>query len=171
MESGSWDALSGASELEDKPCLLVLRERAGKRAHSSTHSPGSLAVAIVRMASPLHGHQGTTSHSSWVLPRKMVRRGRKLAFDSYTRGSCIVGPTVRHTAGTDRILTLPPPDNTPRRINAFFFSASAWRGGGLPRHAACDSSALRGRPQLFCLFDPFWTKISWCLAGTAQPLT
>ena len=98
MELGWWDALSGASELEDKPCLLVLRERAGKRAHSSTHSPGSLAVAIVRMASPLHGHQGTTSHSSWVLPRKMVRRGRKLAFDSYARGSCIVGPTVRSLA-------------------------------------------------------------------------
>jgi len=24
-----------------------------------------------------------------------IRRGRKLAFDSYARGSCIVGPTVR----------------------------------------------------------------------------
>jgi hypothetical protein len=30
------------------------------------------------------------------------------------------------------------PLTTPARINAFFFSASAWRAEGL-RHAACDS--------------------------------
>ena len=110
-----------------------------------------------RSTSPLGSSEHKLKRGAASLPRFWIERPKAWL--------------LRHTAGTDRILTLPPPDNAPRRINAFFFSASAWRVGGLPRHAACDSSALRGRPRPLFLFDPFWTKMPWCLAGTAQPLT
>jgi hypothetical protein len=110
-----------------------------------------------RSTSPLGSSEHKLKRGAASLPRFWIERPKAWL--------------LRHTAGTDRILTLPPPDNAPRRINAFFFSASAWRVGGLLRHAACDSSALRGRPRSLFLFDPFWTKMPWCLAGTAQPLT